>query len=115
MTKGTGKRTRKPVPPDSPAIPARELARDLGVGLQLVYKGCETGEIVHMRLGGRIIIPRSERDRLLSLPRPAAAAADIKPINPTNVVAWEKPARTIQPLARRRRGRPRKVDPEARP
>jgi hypothetical protein len=61
--KGSGK--TKPEMPEPPTIRATALASEIGVGVQLVYKGCESGEIKATRLGGRWIIPRSERDRLL--------------------------------------------------
>jgi excisionase family DNA binding protein len=42
----------------------RELAEELGVGLNQVYQAAKCGEIRVIRMGRRIIVPRSERARL---------------------------------------------------
>ena len=36
-----------------------EFAELLGVGRQTVYDACARGELRHVRLGARIVIPRS--------------------------------------------------------
>lgn len=43
-----------------------EAARRLGIGRDNAYRGCKTGEIPCIRIGGRIVIPRAALERLLS-------------------------------------------------
>jgi hypothetical protein len=103
------KRTRRPVPPDSPAIPARELARALGVGLNLIYAGCADGTIRHFKLGHRVIIRRIEATRLLGLDQTSKPALP-KPARP-KVVAVAKAKQEVLTFAKNKR----KPKAEARP
>jgi excisionase family DNA binding protein len=43
----------------------REIAEELGVGLNQAYAAAKCGEIRAIRIGRRFIVPRSERARLL--------------------------------------------------
>jgi hypothetical protein len=43
----------------------REIAEELGVGLNQAYAAAKCGEIRVIRIGGRLIVPPSERARLL--------------------------------------------------
>ena len=50
----------------SPAtMTVREAAEALGVGLNQAYGAADRGEIPSIRIGGRILIPRSALARLL--------------------------------------------------
>lgn len=43
-----------------------DVARIFGVTPSHVWRLCQKGEIISIRLGGRILIPRDEVDRILS-------------------------------------------------
>lgn len=42
-----------------------EAARVLGIGRNATYDGVRRGEIPHVRIGGRILIPREALERML--------------------------------------------------
>jgi len=42
-----------------------EVAKILGIGRNTAYESCRNGEIAHIRIGGRILIPHSVVDELL--------------------------------------------------
>jgi hypothetical protein len=43
----------------------REIAEELGIGINLAYAAAQRGEIRVIRIGNRLIVPPSERARLL--------------------------------------------------
>lgn len=59
-----------PVPPPASAQPSRvltvdEAAAELGIGRSLAYEAVRRGEIPHIKLGKRIVIPRDAFERML--------------------------------------------------
>lgn len=57
--------------PDLPPLPrrtytVREVAASLGVGTRHVERMCQSGELRHVRLGRRILIPADALDALLT-------------------------------------------------
>ena len=42
-----------------------EVAEILGIGRNTAYEICRTGEIPTIRIGGRVLVPRSAIDELL--------------------------------------------------
>jgi len=48
-----------------------EAADLLGIGLRQAYTGVRAGEIPSVRIGHRILVPRSQLNRLLDESRPA--------------------------------------------
>ena len=44
----------------------REVATSLGVGTRHIERSCQNGEIRHLRLGRRILIPADALDELLA-------------------------------------------------
>ena len=44
----------------------KEAARVLGLSRNSVYQGCLTGEIPHVKIGKRILIPRAKLERMLA-------------------------------------------------
>ncbi len=55
---------------ESLAVSVTEAARLLGVGRTLAYRCVRTGELPSVTLGGRILIPRSALERIVSLEGP---------------------------------------------
>jgi excisionase family DNA binding protein len=56
--------------PDSSPLPrrtytVREVAASLGVGTRHIERLCQAGELRHLRLGRRILIPADALDALL--------------------------------------------------
>jgi excisionase family DNA binding protein len=49
-----------------------EAAKVLGVGRNSAYLAAERGDLPTIRLGRRLLVPRSALERLLSNPTPAA-------------------------------------------
>ncbi len=43
-----------------------EVAKILGIGRNTAYESCRNGEIATIKIGGRVLIPRSVIDDLLS-------------------------------------------------
>ena len=55
------------------ALSVKEAAETLGVGKELIYRAINRGELRAVRLGGRVMVPRIELERLLGMetaPRP---------------------------------------------
>jgi len=42
-----------------------DTARILGVGRNSAYSACKSGDVRTIRIGGRILVPKAEVDRLL--------------------------------------------------
>jgi excisionase family DNA binding protein len=57
-----------PAPPSLPrrTFTVREGATSLGVGTRHVERMCQSGELRHVRLGRRILIPADALDALLA-------------------------------------------------
>ncbi len=55
-------------------LTVEEAAKLLGIGRQLAYDRVKTGEIPVIKIGRRLLVPRSALEKLL---------ADPKPLNPT--------------------------------
>jgi len=47
-----------------------ETARLLGIGRQLAYNRVKTGEIPVIKIGRRLLVPRSALEKLLADPKP---------------------------------------------
>jgi excisionase family DNA binding protein len=47
-----------------------ETARLLGIGRQLAYDRVKTGEIPVIKIGRRLLVPRSALEKLLADPKP---------------------------------------------
>ncbi len=45
-------------------ISVNEVAQELSIGLSLAWKSVHSGEIRSVRLGRRVLVPRSEIERL---------------------------------------------------
>ncbi len=52
---------------DSLAVSVAEAARLLGIGRTMAYKCIRTGELPSVTLGGRILVPRSVLDLLMTV------------------------------------------------
>lgn len=62
--------------PDAPVtLSVTETARQLGISRSHAYDLIRSGDIPHVRLGRRIVVPRGELDALLHRNRPANDAA----------------------------------------
>ena len=46
-------------------VSVREVAGILGIGLATAYEGVRTGDIPSIRIGRRLVVPRSGLERLL--------------------------------------------------
>jgi excisionase family DNA binding protein len=55
-----------PLPSPKPVYSAREAAAILGIGMSKMYETLERGEIGHLRLGNRILIPAPSLDTFLA-------------------------------------------------
>lgn len=59
------------------ALTVREAAAALGVGKDAIYKAINRGDLRAVRLGGTLLVPQVELDRMLGLvgsPEPMAVA-----------------------------------------
>jgi len=52
-----------------------QVARILGIARNSAYEGIHRGEIPHIRVGGRILVPKEALDNLLRSVRQGDAAA----------------------------------------
>ena len=59
MKKGTGDDIRRRT------YTVLEVAEILGIGRNTAYEICRTGEIPTIRIGGRVLVPRTAIDELL--------------------------------------------------
>ena len=59
--------------PERKTLDAATFAASLGVSVSAVYEAIQRGEIRAGRLGRRVLIPRSELDRVLNARRPGHA------------------------------------------
>ena len=64
------------------ALTVREAAAALGVGRDAVYNAINRGELRAVRLGGTLLIPRVELERMLGLdsPQPVALADVVREV-----------------------------------
>jgi len=51
-------------------LTVEETAKALGIGRQLAYERVRTGEIPAIKIGRRILVPRSALEKLLDDPKP---------------------------------------------
>ncbi len=51
-------------------LSVKEAARLLGIGRNLAYDRVKTGEIPVIRIGRRLLVPRSALEKLLAEPKP---------------------------------------------
>jgi len=51
-------------------LTVEETAKLLGIGRQLAYDRVKTGEIPVIRIGRRLLVPRSALEKLLANPKP---------------------------------------------
>jgi excisionase family DNA binding protein len=68
---------------DRLALTVREAAAALGVGKDAIYKAINRGELRAVRLGGTLLVPQAELDRMLgvaSSPEPMAIAALLREV-----------------------------------
>jgi excisionase family DNA binding protein len=56
--------------PTEPLLSVREVARNLGVSTPIVYRLCERGELVHIRVGSAIRIASVDIATYLGRRRP---------------------------------------------
>jgi len=47
-----------------------ETAKLLGIGRNLCYDRCKTGEIPAIKIGKRLLVPRAALEKLLAEPKP---------------------------------------------
>ena len=51
-------------------LTVEEAAKLLGIGRQLAYERVKTGEIPVIKIGRRLLVPRSALEKLLADPKP---------------------------------------------
>jgi len=51
-------------------LTVNEAAKMLGIGRQLAYDKVKTGEIPVIKIGRRLLVPRSALEKLLAEPKP---------------------------------------------
>jgi len=51
-------------------LTVEEAAKLLGIGRQLAYERVKTGEIPAIKIGRRLLVPRSALEKLLADPKP---------------------------------------------
>lgn len=80
------------------ALTVREAAAALGVGKDAIYKAINRGDLRAVRLGGTLLVPQVELDRMLGLvgsPEPMAVAALLREV-----------AHALEPAAAKVKDRP---------
>ncbi len=55
------------------AFTVEEMAQELGIGRNLAYEAVKSGEIPSIRIGKRIVIPKSALAKMLEVQVPTAA------------------------------------------
>jgi len=55
---------------DKLTLSVREAAKVLGIGRNLCYDKCKSGELPVLRIGRRLLVPRSALLKLLADPKP---------------------------------------------
>lgn len=63
-------------------LTVKETAQMLGLSRNSVYQGIATGEIPHIKVGKRILIPRLALERILAEAGSKAAAVDVPKSTP---------------------------------
>lgn len=62
-------------------LTVKEVAKQLGLGINQTYAACERGQIPSMRFGRRWVIPKSAFERWL-----LESPADLKSLDPTAAI-----------------------------
>ena len=55
---------------DKLTLSVEEAAKVLGIGRNLCYDKCKSGEIPVIKIGRRLLVPRSALEKLLADPKP---------------------------------------------
>ena len=59
-------------------LSVEETARLLGIGRNLCYERVKTGEIPVIKIGRRLLVPRSALEKLLANPKPVNLNTEIR-------------------------------------
>jgi excisionase family DNA binding protein len=64
-----------------------DAARLLGIGRAAAYEGVRRGEIPHVRIGGRILIPRAALEEMLADVGQHPVVGDVEAEGPATIAA----------------------------